>query len=98
MRAELEPKLGTLERQLAEARKKIEELEARTENKPEPTEHTASTGGDVRKLRSGIPFITEVKVDKGGLAAVERVDEASYTASYKLQVKVPAPATDARAT
>jgi len=83
--------LSTAEQELKSARDKIAKLEAEPKLE-EPTEHTASTGGDVRKLRSGIPFITEVKVDKGGLASVERIAEASYTASYKLQVKVPEPA------
>lgn len=84
-------KLAAAEKQLKEAREKIAKLEQEPEV-TEPTEHTAETGGDVRKLRSGIPFITEVKVDKGGLASVERSDEASYTASYSLKVKVPEPA------
>jgi hypothetical protein len=83
--------LSAMEEELKSAREKIAKLEAEV-NVPEPTEHVASTGGDVRKLRSGIPFITEVKVDRGGLASVERTDEASYTASYSLKVKVPEPA------
>lgn len=83
--------LSAMEQELKSARDKIAKLEAEVKV-AEPTEHVASTGGDVRKLRSGIPFITEVKVDKGGLASVERNDEASYTASYSLKVKVPEPA------
>ncbi len=47
---------------------------------------------DVRKLRSGIPFKTEVKFEKGGIASKERVDEASYTAFYQLSLRVPAAA------
>jgi Fungal chitosanase of glycosyl hydrolase group 75 len=45
---------------------------------------------DVRKLRSGIPFKTEMKVQKGGIASKERLDAASYTASYQLAVRLPA--------
>jgi hypothetical protein len=47
---------------------------------------------DVRKLRSGIPFTTEMKVEKGGMASKERVDAASYTASYQLTLHLPAAA------
>ena len=47
---------------------------------------------DVRKLRSGIPFKTEVKIEKGGIASRERVDAASYTAFYQLTLRLPAPA------
>ena len=48
---------------------------------------------DVRKLRSGIPFKTIVNIEKGGIASKERIDEASYTASYQLALRVPIPAT-----
>jgi len=48
---------------------------------------------DVRKLRSGIPFKTEVKTEKGGIASRERVDDASYTAFYQLKLRLPVPAT-----
>ncbi len=47
---------------------------------------------DVRKLRSGIPFKTEVKIDKGGIASRERIDDSSYTASYQLSLRLPVPA------
>ena len=73
------------EKRLEEALKKAKEPEAL----PEPQGHTASSGGDVRKLRSGIPFAARVEVKEGGLASVEREDAASYTASYTLSVKVP---------
>ncbi len=53
--------------------------------------HTAASGGDVRKLRSGIPFETRVEVVEGGLASKERTDDAAYTARYELKVKVPEP-------
>ena len=47
---------------------------------------------DVRKLRSGIRFKTEVKIEKGGNASKERLDEASYTAFYQLTLRMPTPA------
>lgn len=57
-----------------------------------PEDFKATTGGDVRKLRSGIPFKTEVKIDKGGVASKERVTDDSYTAEYTLRVRLPSPA------
>jgi hypothetical protein len=57
-----------------------------------PKEPTLGSVTDVRKLRSGIPFKTEVKMEKGGIASRERVDEESYTASYQLTLRIPAPA------
>lgn len=62
---------------------------------PEPApagEATIGTVMDVRKLRSGIPFKTEVKIEKGGIASKERISDDSYTASYQLSLKVPEPA------
>ncbi len=47
---------------------------------------------DVRKLRNGIPFKSEVKLGKGGVASRERVDANSYTAFYQLSLRVPTPA------
>ena len=47
---------------------------------------------DVRELRSGIPFKTEITFEKGGIASAERVDKGSYTATYELKLKLPAPA------
>lgn len=48
-----------------------------------------ATVTDVRNLRSGIPFKTEFKLDKGVAASKERVDPASYTAFYQVTVRVP---------
>lgn len=85
------------ERELAAIKKSAEEEVQKRKKAEEPkalpplTSHIVSSGGDVRKLRSGIPFKTEVKVEKGGLASKERKDEASYTAEYTLKVKVPEP-------
>ena len=55
-------------------------------------EHSASSGGDVRKLRSDITLKTEVEVLPGGVASIERKDDDAYSASYKLSVRVPEPA------
>jgi len=89
--ADLERELAALKKQLAEATKR----DAAKASEPEPpsplSSHTAATGGDVRTLRSGIPFKTEVKVDKGGIASQEREAADSYTASYTLSVRVPEP-------
>jgi hypothetical protein len=46
----------------------------------------------VRKLRSGIPFKTEINIAKGGIASVERVSDSSYTAFYQLSLRLPTPA------
>ena len=81
--------VAALKKSLEEARKQNSEEAEPTEQTPEP-EIGAIT--DVRKLRSGIPFKTEVKLEKGGIASRERVDEASYTANYQLSLRLPAPA------
>ncbi|MES2997414.1 MAG: glycoside hydrolase family 75 protein [Verrucomicrobiota bacterium] len=44
---------------------------------------------DVRKLRSGIPFKTEIEIGTGGTAVRERIDENSYAATYRLSLNVP---------
>lgn len=44
---------------------------------------------DVRKLRNGIPFKTEVKIDPGSIASIEREQAESYTARYELNLKRP---------
>ena len=87
-----------LERQVAAMKKSAAENAA----KQAATEETArrNSGGtpelgsvtDVRKLRSGIPFKTEVMMEKGGIASRERVDDASYTAFYQLKLRLPVPA------
>lgn len=92
IRAEMEEKY---ERDIAALKKSLEAAEK--EEREEPAEIAVSepelgTVTDVRKLRSGIPFKTEVKFEKGGIASKERIDTASYTASYLLSLRVPAPA------
>lgn len=95
LRAEMELKL---EQELAELRQqnKPQETEKEPEVDPEPeTPQPLPLGPvtDVRKLRSGIPFKTEVVFEQGGIASAERVDDESYVAEYKLKLKLPAAAT-----
>lgn len=95
LRAEMELKL---EQELAELREqnKQQEPEKEPEVDPEPTTPQPLPLGpvsDVRKLRSGIPFKTEVVFEQGGIASAERVDDESYVAEYKLKLKLPAAAT-----
>ncbi|RYG60877.1 hypothetical protein EON80_24350, partial [bacterium] len=59
---------------------------------PGPVDTTLGSVTDVRQLRSGIPFKTEVNITKGGIASIERKLPESYTASYELALKVPTPA------
>lgn len=101
IRRQIESRLRTemeqeLERQLAEIKKAAADREAKQAEEmarpaPEPPPALGSVT-DVRKLRSGIPFKTEVKFGKGGIASKERVDDESYTAFYQLSLRVPAPA------
>ena len=74
------------------------ELAALEPPKTTPAEPTApppapvmprGTVTDVRQLRSGIPFKTEVVFGEGDTAISERVDEDSYTASYRLELRLP---------
>ena len=89
MEKELARELGAMKKAAAE-----KEAKAAKETATPPVVETLEVGSvmDVRKLRSGIPFKTEVKIEKGGVASKERVDEASYTAFYQLNLRVPAPA------
>ena len=93
LRAEYDEKY---ERDVASLRKSLEDSKKQNTEETEPATQTseAELGSvtDVRKLRSGIPFKTEVKLEKGGIASRERTDEASYTASYQLSFRLPAPA------
>jgi hypothetical protein len=90
VRAELKEKhdreIAKLSKSLEAAKKELAEAEAKPAAPPEPELGTIS---DVRKLRSGIPFRTEVKIDKGGIASRERLSESSYTASYQLSLRIP---------
>ena len=84
------------QREIAELRQKLADASNQNVNEPAPPpplpESELGAVTDVRKLRSGIPFKTEVKVEKGSIASRERIDEKSYTASYRLSLRVPTPA------
>ena len=90
IRAELEEKY---ERDIAALKKSLVDAEKQNEEEAAPTpEPDLGTITDVRKLRSGIPFKTAVKIENGGIASKERVDNASYTATYELSLRLPTPA------
>lgn len=69
----------------AEIRKELEDQEPK---EPVPLA-VPGTVSDVRQLRAGIPFKTEVKLEPGGMASKERIDAASYAAFYQLSLRVP---------
>lgn len=89
IRSELEEKY---DRDVAALKKSLEESAKPTEDRPPPEVAQLGDVTDVRLLRSGIPFKSEVKIGKGGIASKERVSESSYTASYQLSLRVPTPA------
>ena len=62
------------------------------EEPPAPTSSAIGTVSDLREMRSGIPFKSEINVTKGGIASVERKAADSYAAFYQLTLKVPTPA------
>lgn len=85
-----------LERELAELRQQNAEQQAaqQAEQEAEPSpEIPLGQVSDVRKLRSGIPFKTDVIFEQGGIASEERVNDESYVAQYTLKLKIPAAAT-----
>ena len=88
IRTELEAKY---EREIAALKKSLDDAE-KSARLAEVRPPELGTVTDVRKLRSGIPFKTEVKTELGGIASRERVDDASYTATYQLSVRIPTPA------
>ncbi len=88
---DLEKQLAEFKKQAAAEAKRKAETPAEPAPLPPISSHTAASGGDVRTLRSGIPFKTEVKVEKGGIASKERKAGESYTAEYTLTVRVPEP-------
>ena len=92
IRSEMVEKQERFDKEIADLKKELEESQKKeADNKPRPLTHKGPAGDvtDVRKLRSGIPFISEVILDSGGIASAERVDEASFTASYQLQLRLP---------
>jgi hypothetical protein len=58
-----------------------------------PVDHTASSGGDIRRMSKGFMLKTEVTVEKGDCASAERTRDESYTAHYELKIKLPVAAT-----
>ena len=86
MESELKKRSAEIEKKSAEEIKKI---------KAELTPKTPAAGAitDVRKLRNGIPFKTEVKIDPGTISSFEREQPESYSANYQLSLKRPSPAT-----
>ena len=93
IRAEVEERY---DREIAALKKSLGDAEKKSTEKPTVPatvpEIELGSVTDVRKLRSGIPFKTEVKIERGGIASKERIDEGSYTASYQLSLRVPTPA------
>ena len=94
LRAEFEQELAQKMREIRQTTN-APPPSAPVESAPPPSapEPAASLSGvDVRTLRSGIPFHSEVVIASGGQASRERIDKDSYKAEYKLTVKVPQPA------
>jgi hypothetical protein len=89
LEAEFQKEREALKKQLDEAVKRPTAEAA--DREPPLSAHTAQSGGDVRTLRSGIPFKSEVKVEKGGIASKERKDGESYVAEYTLKLRLPEP-------
>ena len=89
--ADLERELAALKKQFADAARRDAAKAAEPQPLPPLSSHTAASGGDVRTLRSGIPFKSEVQVSKGGIASKERVTADSYTATYTLGIRLPEP-------
>ncbi len=54
-----------------------------------PTDHTATSGGDVRRMSKGFDLKTKVTLVKGKAASTEREDKSSYVAEYELKVRLP---------
>ena len=73
------------------ADKRVEDAKRELDT-PKATDFTQSSESDIRQLHAGIPFKSEVKIDKGALASKERVAADSYVAEYTLKVRLPAPA------
>lgn len=89
LRVEMEDEL---ERELNAIRKSAAADSARrTEDaySPKITSMRLGNTTDVRQLRSGIPFKTEVKVVEGDVASLEREEDDSYVASYQLTLTIP---------
>ncbi len=79
-------------RQSVEAAVRKELAEKEAADPAVPALAVPGTVSDVRQLRAGIPFKTEIKLERGGIASKERVAPASYAALYQLSLRVPAAA------
>ena len=89
LRADLETRY---EREIAALKKSLADAEKQNSEpaKPDALPDTElGSVSDVRKLGIGIPFKTEVKLERGKIASKERMDAASYTASYQLSLRLP---------
>ncbi len=93
IRGEIEEKQERHDKEIAELRTELENSQKKeSDETAPPTPPSSGPLGsvvDVRKLRSGIPFKSEVTIAKGRTASQERVDDASFTASYQLQLRLP---------
>lgn len=86
MELELQRELKEVENR---ANHRIVEIEDAYKSKPYIPDLGLGKVTDVRQMRSGIPFITDIDIQQGGVASKERVDEKSYTVRYQLQMKIP---------
>ncbi|MGJ8676280.1 MAG: glycoside hydrolase family 75 protein [Akkermansiaceae bacterium] len=59
-----------------------------------PSEHTATSGGDIRKMSKGFRLETKVTLGNGRAASEERLTDDSYVASYELKINLPEPVVD----
>jgi len=94
LRAEFEQELAAKMREIRESTRAPQTTPAvpTADLPPAPEPVVTPSGVDVRTLRSGIPFQSEVVIASGQQASKERTDKDSYKAEYKLTVKVPQPA------
>lgn len=88
MEQELESQLNELKESIANQQTKERDIIAVSRS---PLETTTDTVSDIRKLRSGIQFKTEVTFNKGGIASYERGSEDSFTSAYQLSLRIPRP-------
>jgi len=92
MRAEIAQELAELRSRIAEPGSETESADDGSQ-RIEPPSTPAAVGSvmDVRQLRSGIAFETELNFEEGGIASAERVDPTSFTARYTVNLRVPTP-------
>ncbi|WP_411825834.1 glycoside hydrolase family 75 protein [Luteolibacter sp. AS25] len=87
MEQELETQLAALKLQ-GDDKASVEEV---TEDSAAPAFTPMPLGKitDVRKMRSGIPFQTEITFEEGSIASKEREEANSYVAKYELKLVLP---------